>query len=136
MKKIYFAASIRGGREDGLLYAEIVEFLKKRAVVLTEHIGLESVCSSEKFMTDEQIYLRDRAWLEQADLVIAEVSVTSLGVGYELGLAEALGKPVFVFYRKNADKKLSAMISGDKYFGVRVYDDKESLMAELEKIVG
>lgn len=136
MKKIYFAASIRGGREDGALYTEIIDFLKERATVLTEHIGQKDLFSSEKFLTDEQIYQRDRAWLEQSDAVIAECSVTSLGVGYELGLAEALGKPVFVFYRKGSDKKLSAMIAGNKSFDVVVYDDADDLKEKLKKIVG
>ena len=134
--KIYFCGSIRGGRTDAALYREMIEFLKQYGCVLTEHVGDASLTDRGGDGTNGEIWRRDTAWLKACDIVIAECSQPSLGVGYELGLAEALGKPVFVFYRKNADKKLSAMISGDKYFGVRVYDDKESLMAELEKIVG
>lgn len=135
MKKIYFAASIRGGREQGALYFKIIEFLKGKANVLTEHIGLESLASSEAFMTDEQIYSRDVNWLKEADLVIAECSVTSLGVGYELGLAEALGKQVYVFYRNGSDKKLSAMINGNLNFKTVFYDTEEELFSKLEQIV-
>ena len=36
--KIYFAGSIRGGREDKILYSQIIENLKKYGTVLTEHI--------------------------------------------------------------------------------------------------
>ena len=37
--KIYFAGSIRGGREDAALYQEIIQYLSKCHIVLTEHIG-------------------------------------------------------------------------------------------------
>jgi 2'-deoxynucleoside 5'-phosphate N-hydrolase len=42
--KIYFAGSIRGGRDDWSLYLEIIERLKEYGEILTEHIG-----SSELF---------------------------------------------------------------------------------------
>lgn len=38
-RKIYFAASIRGGRGDAPLYYRIVTILKKYGTVLTEHVG-------------------------------------------------------------------------------------------------
>ena len=38
-KKIYFAGSIRGGRVDANLYKEIIEYMKKDNIVLTEHVG-------------------------------------------------------------------------------------------------
>ena len=37
--KIYFAGSIRGGRDDKELYLEIINLLGKYGKVLTEHIG-------------------------------------------------------------------------------------------------
>jgi len=36
--KIYFAGSIRGGRDDKELYLEIINLLGKYGKVLTEHI--------------------------------------------------------------------------------------------------
>ena len=38
-KKIYFAGSIRGGREDAALYQRIIQYINRTDVVLTEHIG-------------------------------------------------------------------------------------------------
>ncbi len=38
-KLIYFAGSIRAGRDDANLYARIVKILKKYGTVLTEHVG-------------------------------------------------------------------------------------------------
>ena len=39
MKKVYFAGSIRGGREDANLYKQIIEYIQRSHKVLTEHIG-------------------------------------------------------------------------------------------------
>ncbi len=36
MKKVYFACSIRGGRDDADVYSELVQMIKKYAEVLTE----------------------------------------------------------------------------------------------------
>jgi len=52
------------------------------------------------------------AWLAQCDLVVAEVTTPSLGVGYELGWATALKKPVLCLYRFQPGRILSAMIAG------------------------
>ena len=38
-KKIYFAGSIRAGRDDADLYAKLVKLLQKYGTVLTEHVG-------------------------------------------------------------------------------------------------
>ena len=47
----------------------------------------------------------------------------SLGVGYEIGRAVAMGKQVLCLYRPQEDKLLSAMIRGmDNEAGLRVYD--------------
>ena len=116
--KIYFAASIRGGRKDQNKYNELIGFLSSKVEVLTEHVGdLSLGQTGEQDFTDKEIYQRDLEWLESADAVIAEVTNPSLGVGYELGVAEKLNKPVLCLYEnKMEDRKLSAMISGNLKF--------------------
>ena len=39
-KKVYFAGSIRGGREDTAVYKRMIDYINKTDIVLTEHIGL------------------------------------------------------------------------------------------------
>ena len=39
MWKIYFAGSIRGGRQDQVLYEKLVDALKTYGKVFTEHVG-------------------------------------------------------------------------------------------------
>ena len=134
-KKVYFAGSIRGGRDDAQLYTELISYIKsKNAVVLTEHIGDNNLLKQEKKLTDKEIYLRDMDWLKECDVVIAECTRPSLGVGYELSSAENLKKPVNVLYR-NKECHLSAMISGDEYFKVFSYETKEEAFNIIDKIL-
>src|SRR5437773_968945 len=119
--KIYFAASIRGGRDDTALYRDIISCLKKKAEVLTEHIGNNGLTSfgDQGALTD--IYARDMEWLKSADAVVAEVSTPSLGVGYEIAKAEDMGKKVLCLYRPSPERGLSAMIGGSKNIVVKEY---------------
>lgn len=85
-----------------------------------------------------EIYTRDCAWLSASDLVIAECSSASLGVGYELCYAEKLNKPTLVLYNETQPKRLSGMIAGhDDYFEVALYKDvegaKQAITAFIEK---
>lgn len=111
--KIYFAGSIRGGREDADLYAQLIAYTGSKAVVLTEHVGAASLdAMGEQKLTDQQIHDRDIAWIDESDGMIAEVTRPSLGVGYEIRYSIDQGKPVLGLYRSEEGKRLSAMISG------------------------
>ena len=132
--KIYFCGSIRGGRTDAALYREMIEFLKQYGCVLTEHVGDASLTDRGGDGTNGEIWQRDTAWLKACDIVIAECSQPSLGVGYEIAFAEALGKPVHVFYGKS-DGRLSAMLAGDPACSVNYYAAREELFAQLQAIM-
>ena len=67
----------------------------------------------ENTIPDVEIFQRDIAWLREADVIVAEVTVPSLGVGYELGIGQSLGKPVICLYREKDGRQLSAMIAGN-----------------------
>lgn len=131
MLNIYFAGAIRGGREDARLYAQLISYLKTFGTVLTEHVGDDGLLREEKSLIEQEIYERDMQWLAVADLVIAEVSTPSLGVGYEIGLAQALGKKIFCLYRTGQGKRLSAMIAGNPALRVESY----TRPAEAEKLL-
>ena len=134
-KKIYFAGSIRGGRSDENLYRDMIEYLKKTDIVLTEHIGNLTLSALEDGDNhDVQIYKQDTGWLQQCDLVIAEATTPSLGVGYEMAYAEKLGKPVHILYNQ-AVSRLSAMLTGDDYFKIYPYNNSEEVFAILDEIL-
>jgi nucleoside 2-deoxyribosyltransferase len=110
---IYFAGSIRGGREDATRYARIIDILKRYGMVFTEHIGNSGLTTEgDEGLSDREIYDRDVDWLMASDVIVAEVTTVSLGVGYEIGRAVAAGKRVICLYRPQPGKKLSAMIAG------------------------
>ncbi|HID70898.1 MAG TPA: nucleoside 2-deoxyribosyltransferase [Desulfobacterales bacterium] len=118
---IYFAGAIRGGREDAELYSSLIQLLKTYGTVLTEHVGDSTLLDKELFLSEKEIFERDMQWLDLADLLIAEVSTPSLGVGYELAVAEKLKIPCYCLFRKKHGRALSAMIDGNPYFQVLTY---------------
>ena len=134
--KIYFAGSISGGRDNQSIYLEIINYLKTKGKVLTEHIANSNLSSyGETNLTREEIYTRDVAWIKESDVLIAEVTQVSLGVGYELGLAESLNKKIICLYREKEGKRLSAMISGNKNFKVIIYKKIEEVYKKLGELL-
>lgn len=132
---IYFAASIRAGRGDVFIYKKILPMLQKHGTVLTAHVADEHVSSEgETGLSDQQIFSRDMAWLRSADVLIAEVSIPSLGVGYEIGQARSMNIPVLCLYRAANRKKLSGMISGDPEIHTICYREAESLQTRIDNL--
>lgn len=126
--KIYFAGSIRGGRDDQDLYFSMIEELQKYGTVLTEHIGSKNLTEKgENSLSDVEIFTRDMDWVKESDVIVAEVSTPSLGVGYELGQAEAMNKKIICLYREQEGKKLSAMVSGNDYVKICEYKNLEDI---------
>lgn len=125
--KIYFAGSIRGGRQDAALYMDLVAELEKHGEVLTEHVATVG----EEDLADGEIFVRDLEWLASCDSVVGEVTTPSLGVGYEIGIAQSLGIPVLCLYRPGDDRRLSAMLSGNPGIRVVEYDDVTELRTVL-----
>lgn len=135
MKKVYFAGSIRGGRQDADLYKRIIAYIQRSHVVLTEHVGDLSKSKTEGLPNQEAaIYEQDTAWLREADVVIAECSTPSLGVGYELAYAEARDIPVHIFYNRPLTN-LSAMLSGNSYFHIHPYTTEADIYPVLDTIL-
>lgn len=134
--QIYFAASIAGGRQYLATYQEMVAFLKEQGhVILTEHIVAPDVWHLESQMSPEQIYTRDIQWLTEADCLIAEVSNPSLGVGYEIGYALSLTKPVLCLYHHEV--LLSRMILGNTRPGLQVtaYQDERDWRSAIAQFL-
>ena len=121
--KIYFAASIRGGREKQNDYFELIEYCKNYGDVLTEHVGNSAVDNIGEHKSDKHIYLRDINWIKDADFIIADITIASLGVGYEIAFAETLNKSILCLYDARNNDKISAMIAGNEKVCCRKYKD-------------
>ena len=136
---IYFAGSIRGGRDDVDSYSILIEHLKQFGTVLTEHVGDEQLLKKgEDDKTDQHIHDRDMTWLLSSEVFIAEVTTPSLGVGYEVGRAIDARKRILCLFKRQEDKRLSAMINGCKEITVKEYDTIEDackIIDEFLKVV-
>lgn len=131
MKKIYFAGSIKGGREKQEEYFELIKYLSNFGEVLTEHIWKEDI--SNKANPEKYVYERDTQWIDSCDIIVAEVSVPSLGVGYELGYGESKNKKVICLYDENSEKELSWMISGNSKNQIIRYKTLEEVKEILKE---
>lgn len=124
---IYFACSITGGREFESVYQVITKALLKDCHdVPTAHLAESGVIALEAVIDPLEVYSRDVTWIRNSDVLIAEVSVPSHGVGYEIGLALGLGKPVLALYQQG--RKVSKMISGnpDRNLKVIPYENADN----------
>lgn len=130
--KIYFACSIRGGRDDAETYALLVEYLRKRCELLTEIFADQKLTSQGMNKPSKEIWNIDTAWVKEADAIVAEVTNPSLGVGYEIAKAEEWGKPVLALYRQVENQKLSAMIDGSPDTQTQYYTQIEEAYSAID----
>lgn len=130
---IYFAGSIRGGRDDQAIYEAIIAGLRHYGTVLTEHVGDVNLLLGGENAADCDVHDRDLAWLRSADVLVAEVTTPSLGVGYEIGRAVEWGTRVICLYRPSAGRRLSGMIAGCRHLTVHEYSDVDDLDRILQK---
>lgn len=135
--KTYFAGSIRGGRKDAELYQQIIAYLKNFGEVLTEHVGAPNLThKGDDGPTDRFIHDRDMEWLKSADVLVAEVTTVSMGVGYEIGRAIEMKKKVLCLFRPDSERKLSAMITGCTHLKLVNYktlaDAKQAILKFLK----
>lgn len=130
---IYFSGSISGGRADVTVYRRIVDALVADGHrVLAGAVAAEHVGASGETVGPAEIYVRDLRWLDESDLVVAEVSVPSLGVGYEIAYATRQRRiPVIALYRPEFTTRCSAMISGDPGVHLLEYDDASAMLPQL-----
>ncbi len=132
--EIYFAGSIRGAEADKPLFKRFIEHLSSHGKVLTEH-SFDFDYSQEIRLDDHGIYELDTGWLKDADAFVAEVSSPSLGVGYEIGYVEALGKPILCLYKRQQWRKLSAMIGGNRKLKIVEYDEEEEALNAMDDFI-
>ena len=116
---IYFSGSITGGRNDVPLYRRIVAALEAAGHrVLAGAVASERISAAGEAANRAAIFARDVAWMDEAaaagGALVAEVSMPSLGVGYEIAYAR-YGNPmrVICLWRPAHSARCSAMIAGD-----------------------
>ncbi|MCX6732590.1 MAG: nucleoside 2-deoxyribosyltransferase [Candidatus Roizmanbacteria bacterium] len=113
--KIYFTASTSGNGDLVPLYTHIIHLIEEHSVTLTSgpQIISEKMLSEDKKLTSQQIYERQQKRIEESDLVIAETSKPSHGVGGEIVYALSLGKPVLALVHTKFEDHISPMLAGN-----------------------
>jgi len=116
---IYFACSITGGRKDTKVYQVIVKAMQAAGhEVPTALLASEKVVDLEIVVSPRDVYTRDIAWIDNCDVLVAEVSTPSHGVGYEISHALRIGKPVLCVHRH--DVLVSKMLTGNTHPNITV----------------
>ena len=111
---IYFACSITGGRDFERIYQELtLALLASGHTIPTAHLAESNIMAAEAEISPREVYDRDIGWIRGCDVLIAEVSVPSHGVGYEIGFALGERKPVLCLYQEG--RKVSKMITGNSH---------------------
>jgi NAD(P)-dependent dehydrogenase (short-subunit alcohol dehydrogenase family) len=134
---------VRGDRGGVLAGRAICERLQRHGhQVLTTHLLADNVDSAESQITENQVFHRDLEWLTACDVLVAEASGSSYGVGFEvgyvLGRAETTGQRVFLLYDTARRDKVSRLITGNDdaactTFG---YGSIDELTAFIDKTLG
>jgi 2'-deoxynucleoside 5'-phosphate N-hydrolase len=133
---IYFACSITGGRDFESVYQVITKALAEdNHQVPTAHLAETGVMTLEAVIDPFEVYTRDVTWIRESQALIAEISVPSHGVGYEIGFALGLGKPVLALYQQG--RKVSRMISGnpDSNLYVMAYESSSQAITLIREFL-
>ncbi|HZP48288.1 MAG TPA: nucleoside 2-deoxyribosyltransferase [Vicinamibacterales bacterium] len=131
--KVYLACTVRGDRCGVDAGRAIARRLQQRGhQVLTTHLLADDVDTSEAALTEDAVYRRDVEWLTSCDLLVAEASGSSYGVGFEvgyvLGRAARSGQRVVLVYDRARQSAISRLITGNRdvncaTFGYRSIDE-------------
>ena len=133
MLTIYFAGAISGGRADVAHYRMIIAALEQDGYrMLAGAVAAEHVGDGGEALDSSAIFDRDVNWLAEADVLVAEVSMPSTGVGYEIATARyRFDIPVIALYRPAYTKRCTAMVSGDSGIDLIEYDDAATMLVRL-----
>ena len=124
--KVFFSGSIRGGRELLSVYQYLCTLISSLGhEVLSEHVADSELEKIESLMTEQEIFERDMFLLEHSECLIAEVTIPSIGVGYEICSALQRNMPVLCLYKEESN--VSAMIQGNPGVIVQQYSAMEDL---------
>jgi 2'-deoxynucleoside 5'-phosphate N-hydrolase len=131
--KIYFGGALRASSQDWHTYGQLIQHLKEKGTVLTEHFATGAYAiSMNSLMSDPELFNNYMELLNSSDMVVCEVSTPSLGVGFEIAKAQELHKPILCLYRSQSAKKLSVLVSGNAYVTTKTYRTAEDAYTHID----
>ncbi len=127
---IYLAGSISAGRQSASHLRLIGDAIEAAGFEILSKPVLDPGNDLDRLIYDKDraraIFRRDIDWIAESAAMIAEVSVPSFGVGYEICEAVHCAKPVLCLRHESLkDNLLSAMVYGNTspYVRVKFYND-------------
>ncbi len=113
MLKIYFTASAPTNSQSKLIYKKIIRLLGGSHILSGKQFTDKKAIKADSSLTPEEIFVRQKNKIEKADLVIAEVTDPSLGVGGEIVYALTHDIPVLALAAEESEDKLTPLIAGN-----------------------
>ena len=96
MKRIYFGTSFSHRKEYESLYQKMISYFNKYG------IEVYSFVFEYKGSTENKVMLKNALnEMDKSDLIVADASYASLGVGMEVGYFKGKGKKVVFLHRKS-----------------------------------
>jgi hypothetical protein len=139
-QRIYLACTVRGDRGGVRAGRAICDRLLHRGhEVLTTHLLADNVDAAESALTEVEVFRRDLDWLSRCDVLVAEASGSSYGVGFEvgyvLGRARTSGQRVVLVYDLARRPAISRLIVGncDEACTTFGYSSLEQLTAFIDQ---
>jgi nucleoside 2-deoxyribosyltransferase len=112
------------------VYIQILDILKNQGhKVVSEHVASVDLEKIEAKITDSEIFNNDIGYVDECECLVADVTIPSIGTGYEICYAVSKGKKVLCIYREDANA--SAMVRGND----RIISIPYKTMEDLEKIL-
>jgi 2'-deoxynucleoside 5'-phosphate N-hydrolase len=116
--KVYLACTVRGDRGGVAAARAVADRLHSLGhEVLTTHLLNDRADAEEAQLTEQAVYRRDIEWLASCDLLVAEASGSTYGVGFEvgfvLGRAAQTGQRVVLLYDRARRSAISRLITGN-----------------------
>lgn len=122
--KVYFGASVSTGRKYLKQYQQIIKTIKKlnHHQILSEHIADPKLVPGHG-LDPKKLFKQQIKILNQADLMIAEVTQPSWGTAFLMEHALKSRVPVLALFYKDNHGKLSMMIEGHPDLYISHYNE-------------
>lgn len=141
--RVYLACTIRGDRGRLGVARALGDVIRQGGhELMTERFLDDRAEDEDGRLSAADVFARDLDWLDRCDVLVAEASGSSYGVGFEVGYvlsrAAETGKRVVVLYDRALRERVSRLVSGNTHaFCTTVgYTDAEDAAAMLSARLG
>jgi hypothetical protein len=123
---VYLACTVRGDRGGLAVARAVADRLRHHGhTIVTTHLLDDNVDTAEAKLTERDVYERDIEWLDACELLVAEASGSSYGVGFEvgyvLGRSGESGQRVLLLYEAARQAQVSRLIAGNAHANCTLY---------------